>query len=78
MTSKFHSARTILAALVHALMHPLATARLLREVATVTSEIVGATSNANRGYYTRKCKRAKAFKRLMSNGLVKEAQHYAV
>lgn len=78
MKTKFAAAKTILAALIHGLLHPFKTAHMLRMAAALTADITGAQPDASRGYYSRKCRRAKAFKRLTSNGFFKEAQRYAV
>lgn len=78
MKSKFTAAKTVLAALLHGLLHPFKTMHMLRMAAAITRDLTQGSSNATRGYYSRKCRRSKTFKRLMSNGMVKEAQRYAV
>jgi hypothetical protein len=78
MKSKFAAAKTIFAALLHSLMHPLKTMHMLNMAAALTADLTNHGSNASRGYYSRKCRRARTFKRLFSNGMVKEAQRYAV
>lgn len=78
MKNKFAAAKMLFSALLSSILHPIKAMHMMRMAAAITNDIVSDKQNASRGYYSRKCRRSKIFKRLMSNGMVKEAQRYAV